>query len=47
MICTKCKKILEFYNEDLEKLQNKIAKDMNFKIKSHIMTIYGTCENCT
>ncbi|PHO15982.1 transcriptional repressor [Malaciobacter marinus] len=46
MICTSCNKILEFNDEVIEKQQIKVAKDNNFYLNDHIMTIYGVCEKC-
>lgn len=46
LICTSCGKIIEFIDEEIEKRQDKIAKRNKFKIVSHSMQLYGTCENC-
>jgi len=45
-ICTKCNKIIEFESEELEKLQNQIAKKHKFKILDHKLIIYGLCDKC-
>jgi Fur family transcriptional regulator, ferric uptake regulator len=46
MICTKCRKIIEFQNENLEHLQVQIAADNGFHMLQHKMEIYGICFNC-
>ena len=46
LICTDCGKIIEFIDEEIEKRQDKIAKKNKFKITSHSMQLYGTCETC-
>lgn len=46
IICTECNTVFEFYNDKLEKLQDKIAKEYEFKIVSHRLNIYGVCKNC-
>lgn len=46
LICTECAKIIEFIDEEIEKRQEKMAKNSNFKITSHTMQLYGICENC-
>ncbi len=46
LICTKCGKIIEFHNEDMESLQEKIAGVMGFRILQHKMEIYGICSEC-
>lgn len=46
IICTKCGRILEFFDESIEKKQEKIAKSLGFKIEDHIMKIFGICPEC-
>lgn len=46
LICTSCGKIIEFTDNFIELTQIKIAEKNNFILKEHIMTIYGTCEDC-
>ncbi|MBW2574554.1 MAG: transcriptional repressor [Deltaproteobacteria bacterium] len=46
MICTKCKNIFEFENEELENLQVQIAGAYNFHMLRHKMEIYGICSKC-
>ena len=46
LICTTCGKIIEFIDDEIEKRQDKIAKKNKFRITSHSMQLYGTCENC-
>ncbi len=46
MICTKCRKIIEFEEDRLEKLQIKIAADQGFHMLQHRMEIYGICSGC-
>jgi len=43
MICTRCGKIVEFHDEELEKMQEKIAKQLGFGLKSHKVVLYGEC----
>jgi Fur family ferric uptake transcriptional regulator len=45
-ICTKCGKILEFADEDLELLQVRIATKHGFHMLQHRMEIYGICDTC-
>jgi Fur family ferric uptake transcriptional regulator len=49
LICTKCGKIIEFINDDLEKLQEKISDNYQFRLDSHVMTLFGECTDgkCT
>ena len=46
MICTECGDITEFVDDEIEKRQEKIAKEHNFLMQDHSMQIYGLCENC-
>ncbi|WP_345991477.1 Fur family transcriptional regulator [Sulfurimonas sp. HSL-1716] len=46
MICTKCGHITEFVDEEIEKRQQTIAKELDFKMTDHSMQIYGICKNC-
>lgn len=45
-ICTKCNKIIEFDNDEMERLQLKIASDLGFHMLQHKMEIYGVCAEC-
>ncbi len=45
-ICTKCGKIVEFSNEEIERLQAKVASDYGFYMLQHRMDIYGICSAC-
>lgn len=46
LVCTQCKKIIEFENRDIEKLQEKVAKENRFTIYSHKLELYGLCSEC-
>jgi len=46
MICIKCGKITEFEDNQIERLQDELAKKLNFKIVSHRHEIYGACSRC-
>lgn len=46
MICDNCGKIIEFCDDEIEKLQEKVAKAHNFKTTNHIMQIHGICNTC-
>jgi Fur family transcriptional regulator, ferric uptake regulator len=42
LICIKTGKIIEFHNEELEKLKNKIAEKLGYKMIDHRLEIFGT-----
>lgn len=46
LICTECGKITEFVDEDIEKRQHEITKELGFKMQDHSMQIYGICKEC-
>lgn len=46
LICTGCGKIMEFENEDIERLQNETAAKMGFTITMHKLELYGLCSKC-
>ena len=46
MICTKCAKIIEFKNDQLEQLQSQVVSGFGFHMLQHRMEIYGICSDC-
>lgn len=46
LICTSCGKTIEIFNDKLERIQEVIAKEHNFKLIEHSHYLYGICENC-
>jgi Fur family ferric uptake transcriptional regulator len=45
MVCVKCGRVLEFYDEVIEQRQRDIAAEKGFSIADHSLIIYGTCNN--
>jgi Fur family ferric uptake transcriptional regulator len=46
LICTSCGKIVEFFDDIIEKRQEEIAIKNGFKLTDHTMQIYGLCDRC-
>jgi len=46
MVCTQCGAIVEFHDEALESLQDKLAAEYGFFMLQHKMEIYGLCGQC-
>ena len=46
LICTKCGRFVEIVSPDIEKLQEKIARENGFLLKSHRLILYGICKAC-
>ena len=45
MICVDCGKIIEFEDEEIERLQHQLAVDMGFELVDHRHEIYVRCQN--
>lgn len=46
MVCTKCGKIVEFYNDQLELLLVNVMASHGFHMLQHKMETYGICSDC-
>ncbi len=46
LICTNCGRVEEFYDVEIEKRQQKIAKDHTFLLTGHALSLYGICQRC-
>lgn len=46
LICTKCGKFVEIVSPDIEKFQEKIAREYGFLLESHRHNLYGICITC-
>ena len=46
MVCTECGTILEFNHPLIEKYQEEVAMQKNFKITSHKLDLFGLCQDC-
>jgi Fur family ferric uptake transcriptional regulator len=46
LICKRCGKIIEFKNNEIEKLQHDVAEKLKFSIEFHRLAIYGICSDC-
>ena len=40
MVCVESGKVIEFYNEDIERLQHEIAAEHGFEIEDHSLVLY-------
>lgn len=43
IVCVKCGRVEEFYDEEIEKRQKNAAESLGFKMQDHSLTIYGIC----
>jgi len=46
LVCVDCGENVEFFDEEIEKLQNAIAEKHGYKLQDHSMNLYGTCSKC-
>ena len=46
MVCINCGKVIEFYSESLERIQEEICREQEFAGKSHTLEIRGYCGHC-
>ena len=46
MVCVSCGNITEFFNTELEDIQEYIAKESGFHLQTHTMVMYGKCKTC-
>lgn len=46
LICTRCSRIIEFENPEIEDLQLAVAARLGFKLLDHKMELYGICPDC-
>lgn len=46
LTCTECGQIVEFENNQIESLQERVAKEHNFRLTHHVLELYGVCEAC-
>lgn len=46
LICTACGRIVEFSNDHVERLQEKIADQHDFRLKRHTHQLFGLCADC-
>lgn len=47
LICTSCKRIIEFEEPRIEEIQDEIAARYGFEVHSHKHEMYGTCATCS
>ncbi|RMH39795.1 MAG: transcriptional repressor [Deltaproteobacteria bacterium] len=46
LICTRCGRIVEFEDAEIEELQERIAERFGFELSRHRHELYGVCADC-
>ena len=47
ILCVKCGRVDEFFDEIIEERQSMMAKKMGYKMTDHSLYVYGICSACT
>lgn len=43
LVCLQCGRVEEFYDAEIEKRQQEIAKERGFSLQDHALSLYGNC----
>ncbi len=43
LVCLDCGRVEEFFDEEIEKRQQRIAAERGFKLSEHALSLYGNC----
>ncbi len=43
LVCLDCGRVEEFFDEEIEKRQQKVAAERGFKLAEHALALYGSC----
>ncbi|HET9580148.1 MAG TPA: ferric iron uptake transcriptional regulator, partial [Usitatibacter sp.] len=43
LVCMQCGRVEEFYDQEIEKRQNRVARDRGFQIHDHQLYLYADC----
>ncbi|MCS6957551.1 MAG: Fur family transcriptional regulator [Aquificaceae bacterium] len=46
LICVECGKIIEFYKQEIEELQDRVCEEHRFSPINHRLEIFGVCSDC-
>ena len=46
LVCLQCGAVVEVFDPDLEKLQDKLCSKLNFAPAWHRLEVFGTCKKC-
>jgi Fur family ferric uptake transcriptional regulator len=47
LYCQMCEKLIEFSSDELAELRDAVAREHNFRVASHRLTIFGVCRECS
>lgn len=46
LVCTRCRKTVEFTDDAIEAYQEQVGRRHGFDIDSHMIELYGVCAQC-
>lgn len=46
IVCTRCGRVEEFVDKEIEKRQQQIAARLGFELEGHSLALYGICKDC-
>ena len=46
IVCTRCGRVEEFVDKEIEKRQKMIAEQLGFELEGHALSMYGICSDC-
>ena len=46
LVCKQCGKVQEFSNPLIQAVQEKVSKELDFKLQEHRVELYGICSEC-
>lgn len=46
MICTECGRVIEFFSQDIESMQDEMASRFGFRPTHHSLRMWGVCSEC-
>ena len=46
IVCTRCGRVEEFMDKEIEKRQKQIANRLGFELEGHSLSLYGVCSDC-
>jgi len=44
LVCLQCGKVEEFYDPEIERLQNQVAEQRGFRVRDHALYLYVDCQ---
>ena len=47
LICKKCGELIEFHNNEIAQIIDRIATERGFRMSGHRLEVHGTCEECS